>query len=104
VAAYRTRARQWSGAAFVLAVLFASLGFWGFEGAWGLACLAAVAGAYFYLIGRGRPRLPDPALMLGRAQELAAEGRIDEARGLLAKTLRQSPGFAEAREFLEKLS
>jgi hypothetical protein len=99
----RPPAIQWSGAALVLALLFASLGLWGFDGAWSLASLFAVVGIYLYLTGRRR-KLPDPALMLARAQDLAAEGRIAEARGLLAETVRLSPWFAEAREFLEKLS
>jgi len=103
VPGYRIRARQWSRAAIGIAALFASLGVWGFDGAWALAFLSALAALYFHLLGR-RSRLPDPALMLSRAQELAAEGRVDEARGLLQKTLRVSPWFAEAREYLEKLS
>jgi hypothetical protein len=103
VAGYRTRARQWSRAAFVIAVLFASLGLWGFDGAWGLAVLSGIAGIYFHIVGRRHTKLPDPALMLERAQELAAEGRVAEARGLLAETVRLSPWFTEAREYLEKL-
>lgn len=103
MAGYRLRARQWSRAGFVIALLFASLALWGFDGAWEMAGLFAVAGGYFHIVGRRRSRLPDPALMLERAQELAAEGRFDEARGLLAKTVEQSPWFNEAREFLEKL-
>ena len=103
MAGYRTWARQWSGAAFVIAVLFASLGMWGFDGAWGLAILSAMAGLYFHIVGRRYAKLPDPALMLERAQELAAEGRVAEARGLLAETVRLSPWFTEAREYLEKL-
>ena len=103
MAGYRLQARQWSGAAFGLALLFASLGVWGFEGAWSLAGLAAVVGVYFHLVGRSRRKLPDPARMLERAQELAAEGRVAEARGLLAETVRISPWFTEAREYLERL-
>jgi hypothetical protein len=104
VVGYRSRARQWSRASFAIAVLFSSLGLWGFDGAWGLAVLSAIAGLYFHIVGRRRSKLPDPALMLERAQELAAEGRVDEARGLLTKTVRQSPWFTEAREYLEKIS
>jgi len=103
VAAYRIRARQWSRAAFVIAVLFASLGLWGFDGAWSLVVVSGIAGVYFHIVGRRHGKLPDPALMLERAQELAAEGRVDEARGLLAETVRISPWFTEAREYLEKL-
>lgn len=98
------RARQWSRAGFVIAVLFASLGLWGFDGAWALAVLSALAGLYFHIVGRKHGKLPDPALMLERAQELAAEGRLEEARGLLTETVRLSPWFAEAREYLEKIS
>jgi hypothetical protein len=97
-------ARQWSRAAFVIAVLFASLGAWGFEEAWSLAVLSGIAGVYFHIVGRRHGRLPDPALILERAQELAAEGRVAEARGLLAETVRLSPWFTEAKEYLEKLS
>ena len=104
MAAYRIRARQWSRAAFVIAALFASLGLWGFDGAWGLAVLCTIAGLYFHIVGLRRAKLPDPALMLERAQELAAEGRVAEARGLLTKTVRQSPWFIEAKEYLEKIS
>ena len=103
MAAYRIRARQWSRAAFVIAVLFASLGLWGFDGAWSLVVVSGIAGVYFHIVGRRHGKLPDPALMLERAQELAAEGRVDEARGLLAETVRLSPWFTEAREYLEKL-
>ena len=95
--------RQWSRAALAIAALFASLGLWGFQGAWQLACLCAMAGAYLHIVGRRRARLPDPARMLERAQELAAQGRVAEARGLLAETVRLSPWFAEAREYLEKM-
>jgi hypothetical protein len=98
------RARQWSRAAFVIAALFTSLGMWGFDEAWSLAVLSVIAGIYFHIVGRRRSKLPDPALMLERAQELAAEGRIAEARGLLAETVRLTPWFTEAREYLEKLS
>lgn len=103
MAAYRIRARQWSRAAFVIAVLFGSLGAWGFDEAWSLAVLSAIAGIYFHMVGRRHGKLPDPAFMLERAQELAAEGRVEEARGLLAETVRLSPWFTEAREYLEKL-
>jgi hypothetical protein len=103
VAGYRTRARQWSRAAFVIAVLFATLGAWGFDEAWSLAVLSGIAGVYFHIVGRRHGKLPDPAVMLERAQELAAEGRVAEARGLLAETVRLSPWFTEAREYLEKL-
>jgi hypothetical protein len=103
VAGYRLRARQWSGAAFVIAALFASLGMWGFDEAWSLAVLSGIAGVYFHIVGRRHGKLPDPALMLERAQELAAEGRVEEARGLLAETVRLNPWFTEAREYLEKL-
>jgi hypothetical protein len=87
----------------VIAVLFASLGLWGFDEAWSLAVLSGIAGIYFHIVGRRQGRLPDPARMLERAQELAAEGRVAEARGLLAETVRLSPWFSEAREYLEKL-
>ncbi len=99
---YRTRARQWSHAALGIAVLFASLGFWGVEGAWPLAGLSALAALYFHFTGR-RSRLPDPALMLQRAHELAAEGRTAEAIRLLDHTVRMTPWFAEAREYRREL-
>jgi hypothetical protein len=102
VPGYRTRARQWSRAAFGIAALFASLGFWGFEGAWSLAGLSVLAALYFHFTS-SRARLPDPALMLQRAQELAADGRTAEAIRLLDDTIRLTPWFAEAREYRRQL-
>lgn len=99
---YRTRAHQWSRAALGIAVLFASLGFWGFEGAWPLAGLSVLAALYFHFTGR-RSRLPDPALILHRAQELAAEGRTAEAIRLLDGTIRIAPWFTEARQYRREL-
>lgn len=103
MAGYRKRAGQWGRAALVLAVLFASLGEWGFDEAWALAVLSVILGIYFLIVGRRRAKLPDPALMLERAQELAAEGRVEEAVRLLSETVRVSPWFVEAREYLEKI-
>ncbi|HLH15883.1 MAG TPA: hypothetical protein VKX45_01620 [Bryobacteraceae bacterium] len=102
MAGYRTRATQWSRAASGIAVLFASLGFWGFDGAWALAGLSVLAALYFHFTGR-RSRLPDPALMLQRAQELAAEGRTAEAIRLLDGTIQIAPWFEEARLYRREL-
>jgi hypothetical protein len=99
---YRTRATQWSRAAFGIAVLFASLGLWGFDGAWALAGLSVLAALYFRFTGR-RSRLPDPALMLQRAQELSADGRTAEAIRLLDDTIRITPWFEEARQYRREL-
>lgn len=103
MAGYRQRARQWSGAALGLAALFASLGAWGLEGAWSMALLSALAGAYFYATGRRYRRVPDPASMLDRARELAAGGRTAKALALLTETIRLSPRFWQAFEYRAEL-
>ena len=99
MAGYRKRAREWSRAAFGLAALFASMGVWGFEGAWGMAAISLMAGLYFHVAGRRHARLADPASLLLHAHELAARGRVEEARALVEEILRLSPWFAEAREY-----
>jgi len=100
----RSRAGQWSRAAWALALLFASLpiagwlflGGWGFPGAGELTGICFLAGLYLYFRSRRAARVPDPAAMLERALRLAASGQAQEAIGLLTTTIRLSPRFWQA--------
>ena len=106
--AWPARARQWSRAAFGLALVFGSLplagklllGSWGFEGAPGIAALCLVAAAYLHLEGRtARPPIPDASLILSEAIRLAASGETDQAIALLDEEFRRSPKLWQAREY-----
>src|ERR1035438_1112126 len=80
----RARARQWSRTAFAMAAVFGSLplasriflGGWGFDGAAEIGCLCLIAGAYFHIVSRRFPAVPDPATILERAGERAASGPL----------------------------
>ena len=74
-------ARQWSRAAWALALLFGSfpvvgrlvLGDWEFGGSAEIACLLLLAGIYFHLRSRRRySACPDPATLLDQANRFAA--------------------------------
>jgi cytochrome c-type biogenesis protein CcmH/NrfG len=103
--------RQWSRAAWTLALLFGSfpvvgrlvLGDWEFAGSAEIACLLLLAGTYFHLRSRRYAANPDPATMLDQANQLAASGRIDRAIALLTKTIRQSPKFWQAYQYRGEL-
>jgi cytochrome c-type biogenesis protein CcmH/NrfG len=104
--------RQWSKAAWALALLFGSfpvvgrmvLGNWEFGGSAEIACLLLLAGAYFHLRSRRRYAAnPDPATLLDQASQLAANGRVDRAVALLTKTIRQSPKLWQAYQYRGEL-
>jgi len=108
----RSKARQWSHAAWAIAAVFGSLpiagrillGNWGFEEAWEFACALLVVGAYFHLLGRRAQRaMPDPAIVMDRAIRLASEGRVDDAIALLTKTIRLNPRLWQALQYRGEL-
>ena len=100
----RSRAGQWSRAAWALALLFATLpvagwiflGGWGFPGAGELSGICFLLGLYLYFRSRRAARVPDPAAMLERALGLAASGQVSDAIKLLTTTIRLSPRFWQA--------
>jgi tetratricopeptide (TPR) repeat protein len=102
------QARRWRRAALALALLFASLPFtaglflgsWRFDDATGIACLCLIAAAYLYFAGRERrPTIPDSAVILDKAIQLAASGDIDQGIALLDKELQLSPRLWQARQY-----
>jgi tetratricopeptide (TPR) repeat protein len=107
----RARARQWSRTAFAMAAVFGSLplasrillGGWGFDGAAEIGCLCLIAGAYFHIVSRRFPVVPDPATMLERAGERAASGRPDRAIALLTEGIRLSPQLWQAFQYRGEL-
>jgi cytochrome c-type biogenesis protein CcmH/NrfG len=104
-------ARQWSRAAWALALLFGSLpvvgrlvlGNWEFVSAGEIACLLLLIGAYFHVRSRRYFTKPDPATLLDHAHRLAASGRADRALALLTKTIRQSPKLWQAYQYRGEL-
>ena len=105
-------ARQWSRAAWVLAVLFASLplagrlvlGAWAFPGATEIAFLCLILGTYLHFLGRRHSRtLRDDAAVLERALELAANGQTSGALALLTETIRRSPRLWQAYQYRAQL-
>lgn len=109
---FHSKARQWSRAAWGLGLLFASLplaswimlGSWGFEGAGELAILCFAAGVYLQIRSRRKFRgLPDSAAMLGRAMELAREGRTNQALALLTRAIHLSPGLWQPYQYRGEL-
>jgi tetratricopeptide (TPR) repeat protein len=109
--AYRSRARQWSHTAFAMAVVFGSLplasriflGGWAFDGAAEIGCLFLLVGAYFQIVSRRFPAVPDPATMLERAGQRASEGRSDRAIALLTEGIRLSPQLWQAFQYRAEL-
>jgi len=111
-ASLRLRARQWSRAAWALAILFASLpvssrlflGVWGFESAAGMAALCFVVGTYLHIVARrGQAAVPDPAAMLDEALGVARSGQVDDAIALLTEALRLSPWLWQAYQYRGEL-
>jgi tetratricopeptide (TPR) repeat protein len=108
---FRSRAHQWSRAAFALGALFASLpiasriflGVWGFDAAADVAGLCVMAGVYCYFLSRRYRALPDPARMLDRAMELARAGRIDEAIKGLSEAICVNPRLWQAFQYRGEL-
>jgi tetratricopeptide (TPR) repeat protein len=109
--AIRARARQWSRTAFALAVVFGTLplasriflGGWGFDGAAEIGCLCLIASAYFHIVSRRFPAVPDPATILERAGERAASGRGDRAIALLTEGIRLSPQVWQSFQYRGEL-
>ena len=107
----RSRARHWSRTAFALAILFGAmavgsrflLGAWPFDGAPELSVLCVGLGAYFHIISRRRMALSDPAVLLDRAFQLNASGRVEEAIALLTRAIRQSPQLWQAFQYRGEL-
>ena len=108
----RLRVRQWSRAAWALAVLFASLpvasrvflGRWGFDAATEMAAICGVLGAWLHILGRRRARPdPDPAHELDLAMEMARAGRLEEAIGRLSETIRVNPHLWQAFQYRGEL-
>jgi cytochrome c-type biogenesis protein CcmH/NrfG len=104
-------ARQWSRAAWALAVLFGSLpvagrlvlGSWEFVSAGEIACFLLLTGLYFHVRSRRYATKPDPATLLDQANRLAASGRPDRALAVLTKTIRQSPKLWQAYQYRGEL-
>jgi len=104
-------ARQWSRAAWALALLFGSLplagrlvlGSWEFVSAGEIACCLLFAGAYFHVRSRRFATRPDPATLLEHAHRLAASGRPDRALAVLTRTIRQSPRLWQAYQYRGEL-
>jgi tetratricopeptide (TPR) repeat protein len=104
-------ARQWSRAAWALALLFGSLplvgrlvlGSWEFVSAGEIASLLLLAGAYFHVRSRRFATRPDPATLLEHANRLAAGGRSDRALAVLTKTIGQSPKLWQAYQYRGEL-
>jgi tetratricopeptide (TPR) repeat protein len=104
-------ARQWSRAAWALALLFASLpvtarlalGTWEFVGAGEVACLLLLVGIYFHVRSRRYSTKADPATLLDNAYRLAAGGRTDRALTLLTRIIRQNPKLWQAYQYRGEL-
>jgi tetratricopeptide (TPR) repeat protein len=94
-----------------MAVVFGSLplaarlflGGWGFDGAAEIACLCLIAAAYFHIVSRRFPAIPDPATILEQAGEQAAAGRGDRAIALLTEGIRLSPQLWQAFQYRGEL-
>lgn len=80
------------------------LGSWGFPEAAELAVLCLLIGGYLEILGHRRWRtLRDDAMVLDRAQSLAAEGRDEEAIARLTQALRISPRLWQAYQYRGQL-
>ena len=103
--------RQWSRAAWALALLFGSLpivarlvfGTWEFIAAGEMACLLLMAGTYFHVRSRRYVTKADPATLLDQASRLAVNGEIDKAVALLTRIVRQNPKLWQAYQYRGEL-
>lgn len=94
-----------------MAVVFGSLplasrvflGGWGFDGAAEIGCLFLLVGAYFHIVSRRFPAIPDPATILERAGQRASAGRSDQAITLLTEGIRLSPQLWQAFQYRGEL-
>lgn len=110
--ASRLRLSQWSRTAVALALLFGTLplasklfvGEWGFTGSSELGCLCLVAAFYFHFRAKsGSNAIPDTAILLDRAIQLASEGQVAEAIQLLSDAIRLSPHLWQAFQYRGEL-
>jgi tetratricopeptide (TPR) repeat protein len=107
----QSRAKQWSRAAWGMALLFASLplasklflGAWGFDGAAELSFLSLALGTYLHVRSRRAKALRDSAAFLEQAMEAAASGEIEKAIAWLAKAARLSPRLWQAYQYRGEL-
>ncbi|PWU06927.1 MAG: hypothetical protein C5B51_11300 [Terriglobia bacterium] len=108
----RSRARQWSRAAWAMSILFASLplasrlfvGVWGFDGALELSFLCLALGTYLHFLGRRRAKaLRDSAAFLEQAIEAAGSNDVAGAIALLSKAARLSPRLWQAYQYRGEL-
>ena len=98
---------QWSRTAIALGVLFGSLppagklilGSWGFGDAAALSLLCFLAGGYLHLRSRRHRVAPDPAALLDRALQLAAEGDSNAALAVLTEAIRENPRLWQAFQY-----
>jgi tetratricopeptide (TPR) repeat protein len=80
------------------------LGAWPFDGAPELSFVCLALGAYFHLAGRRRiVALPDPAVLLDQAFQLASSGQTGEAIALLTGAIHQSPHLWQAFQYRGEL-
>jgi tetratricopeptide (TPR) repeat protein len=101
---FPSRARQWSRAAWGLALLFASLpiagwlflGGFGFPGAGELSGICFLLGLYLHIRSRKTSPIPDAAAMLEESIGLSAGGQAEQAIALLTKTIRLNPHLWQA--------
>jgi Flp pilus assembly protein TadD len=93
--------------ALAFAMLFGSLPFvnrlvtgsWRSPGAMELAVLCLLLAGYLHAISRTHRVAPEPAAMLARAIELAAEGQAEKAIAHLTELARVSPWCWQAFEY-----
>ena len=107
----RSRARRWRRTAFLLALIFGGmavggrflLGGWPFDGAPELPVICLAAGAYFHILSRRFPTLPDPTERMQGALQMAAQGRIEDAIAGLSDAIAQSPSLWQAFQYRGEL-
>ncbi len=94
-----------------MAALFAAMavgtrlvtGAWPFDGALELAVVCLALGGYFHLAGRRRRKVPDGAVLLDRALQLAAVGCLAEAIAQLDRAIEQNPHLWQAWQYRGEL-
>jgi len=107
----QSRVKQWSRAAWGMALLFASLplasklflGSWGFDGAAELSFLCLALGTYLHLRSRRAKALRGGAAILELAMEAAAVGDIEKAIGLLTRAANLTSRLWQAYQYRGEL-
>jgi tetratricopeptide (TPR) repeat protein len=79
------------------------LGIWGFPEAAGISIISFTLAIYLYARSLGRLRIPDGAVMLDRAQRLAASGKVPKAIAVLTQTIRLNSNLWQAYEYRGRL-